>query len=276
MAARTRRRATAVAIAAAVALALAIVAAILLVRQPAPPGRLLVGLDDDSAKWVATPDRLLAHYRRLGVRAVRVWIPWRGEARPRGTTSVYLDRAEGLAARGERVVLAIFGFARDAPVAPAAQARYCKFARNVLGRVPHARDVVIWNEANAPTYWPPALGAAGYERLLARCWDELHAERHDVNVIESTASARSPGTFLQALGSAYRFSGRTRPLVDTYGHNPYPYGSREPPTARHGPGRIAIGDYGVLRAALRTAFAGTGQPLPGEGSTTVWYLEDGY
>src|SRR5438105_8669828 len=178
MAGRARKRATVVALTAAVAGG--IVTAVVVVRQPAPPNRLLVGLDDDSAKWVASPDRLLAHYRRLGVRAVRLWIPWRREAHPRGTTTVYLDRAEGLAAHGERVVLAIFGFARDAPVTAMEQRRYCTFARNVLGRVAHARDVVIWNEANAPTYWPRDAGPSGYERLLARCWDELHAQRHNI------------------------------------------------------------------------------------------------
>jgi hypothetical protein len=274
MAGRAGKRATVVVMAAAVAVA--IVTVVVLVRQPASPSRLLVGLDDDSAKWVASPDRLLAHYRRLGVRAVRLWIPWHGEAHPRGTTTVYLDRAERLAARGQRVVLAIFGFARDAPVTAPEVRRYCAFARNVLGHVHRARDVVIWNEANAPTYWPPASGAAGYERLLARCWDVLHAQRRDVNVIDSTASAHAPAAFVLRLGAVYRLSGRTRPLVDTFGHNPYPHGSREPPTARHGTGRIAIGDYALLRAALQTAFSGTGQPLPGQGETTVWYLEDGY
>jgi hypothetical protein len=272
-----RRRRTRAAVAATIlAVAIAIIAAVLLSRPPGPPPRLLVGLDDDSAKWTSSPDGLLAHYRRLGVRAIRLWIPWHGEARPQGTTTVYLDRAEGLAVRGQRVVLAIFGFARDAPLSSSEQRRYCVFARRALARVPHARDVVIWNEANGPTYWPAAAGADAYARLLGRCWDELHAHRPDVNVIDSTASAHSPAAFLRSLGIAYRLSGRTRPLVDTFGHNPYPHGSREHPTARHFDGRIAMGDYPLLRAALRAAFAGTEQPLPGQGATTVWYLEDGY
>lgn len=253
-------------IAAGIVVAVAVVTGlVLLLHRPGVPPRLLVGVDDDSVKWTARPDGPLADYRELGARAVRLWIPWHGEARPRGVGVVYLDRAEALARRDVRVVLAVFGFARDAPLTARERRRYCSFARAALAQVPDARDVVVWNEANNPTYWPRAAGAAAYEPLLARCFDALHAARRDVNVLDSTASAHEPGDFLRALGAAYRASARTRPLVDTFGHNPYP--------ARRG---IALDGYPRLLAALRTAFGGTAQPLPGHGSTTVWYLEDGF
>jgi len=259
-----------------VLVALAVALTVLLRPGPPPPPRLLVGVDDDTVKWIDRPDRPLAHYRRLGVAGVRVWIPWDGEARPRGVTATYLDRAQALAARGERVVLAIFGFARQAPLTAAAQRRYCGFARLALDRVPSARDVVVWNEANGPTYWPQATGAAPYAALLARCWDALHAERANVNVLDSTASHHDPAAFLLDLAAAYRASGRTRPLVDTFGHNPYPNDSLEPPDVRHRGGTLAEGDYPELLATLRLAFAGTRQAVPGERRVTVWYLEDGF
>lgn len=254
------------------ALALAVVAiaaavTVVLVTRPAPAPRLLVGIDDDSVKWLDRPDGPLAHYRRLGVEAVRLWIPWHGEARPRGVTTVYLDRAEALAQRGQRVVLAVFGFARDAPTTTPAQGRYCAFVRRALARVPSVRDVVVWNEANSPTYWPESAGPAVYASLLGRCWDVLHAERSDVNVLDSTASAHDPAGFLRGLGAAYRASARARPLVDTFGHNPYPLGEQ---------GGIGLHDYPDLLATLRLAFEGTPQPLPGDGGTTVWYLEHGF
>lgn len=247
-------------------------------QAPAPPQRpqLLIGVDDDTVKWVSQPDDLLRDYRRLGIGAVRVWIPWQGETTPTGVTATYLARAEGLAARHIRVVLAVFGFARDAPLTAPARSRFCDFARQALASVPDVRDVVVWNEANGPDYWPRTAGATAYERLLARCWDALHAERPDVNVLDSTASHHDPARFLRELGAAYRSSNRTRPLVDTFGHNPYPNDSRESPEAHHTDGTLAEGDYGRLIETLRTAFAGTAQPLPGEGHTTVWYLEDGF
>src|SRR5919204_1139476 len=266
----TRRRIVLLA-AAAIAVASAVVVLVLETRPVHRPPRLVVGLDDDSVKWVAKPDGALASYRALGVGAVRLWIPWHGAARPRGVTTVYLQRAEALASRGERVVLAIFGFARDAPLGPRAQSRYCGFVVRALRAAPSIRDVVVWNEANGPLYWPPRAGATPYEHLLARCRDAVHALRPDATVLDSTSSHHDPVSFLRALGAAYRASGRTRPIVDAFGHNPYPLHSDEPPGARHTGGFLGQGDYARLVATLRAAFRGTRQPVD-----SIWYLEDGF
>jgi hypothetical protein len=98
-----------------------------------------------------------------------------------------------------------------------------------------------------------------------------------VNVIDSTAPHQDPGAFLLRMGAAYRASGRLRPIVDTFGHNVYPEAPGESPSATH-PGGPSIdqGDYARLLEVLGTAFGGTAQPVPGEGRTTVWYLEDGF
>jgi hypothetical protein len=266
----TRRRAVLLA-AAVVAVASAVVVLVLETRPAPRPPRLLVGLDDDSVKWVAHDDGALATYRALGVGAVRLWIPWHGDAQPRGRTTVYLARAQALAERDERVVLAIFGFARDAPLDARAQKRYCSFVVRALRTAPAVRDVVIWNEANGPLYWPRRAGAAPYERLLARCRDAVHSARRDTTVLDSTSSHHDPVSFLRALGAAYRASGRTRPIVDAFGHNPYPLRSDEPPGAHHRGGFLGEGDYGRLVATLRAAFRGTAQPVD-----SIWYLEDGF
>jgi hypothetical protein len=154
--------------------------------------------------------------------------------------------------------------------------RYCGFAAHVLARIPGLNDVVIWNEANNPFFWPRSVGAAGYEQLLARCWDALHALRRPINVIDSTAPHQDPAGFLGALGAAYRASGRPRPILDTYGHNVYPENAFEAPAALHEGVSIDEGDYNRLMSVLAAAFGGTAQPLPGEGATTIWYLEDGF
>jgi hypothetical protein len=177
-----------------------------------------------------------------------------------------LARAEQ-AARRTRVVLAVFGFARETPLTPHAQARFCSYARAVVAHVPDARAVVVWNEANSPTYWRG--GAARYESLLARCYDVLHPLH--VTVLDSTASAHAPAAFLAALGAAYRASGRARPLVDAFGHNPYPATSSEPPDAVHFGDFLGEGDYARLVTTLHRAFAGTAQR-----SLDIWYLEDGF
>jgi hypothetical protein len=96
-----------------------------------------------------------------------------------------------------------------------------------------------------------------------------------VNVIATSAPHAGPRHWYEQLGRAYRSSLRAAPIFDTVGHNAYPETSSEAPSATHGKS-IDEGDLGRLLAALRTAFAGTGQPLPGQRGVTVWYLEDGF
>jgi hypothetical protein len=227
-----------------------------------------VGVDDDMLKWTARPLAIVRRQQALGARAVRVWVPWNGEAQPEAIRRVELSRTE-VAARKTRVVLAVFGFAGRSPRTSRARARFCSYARAALTLVPDARAVVVWNEANAPTYWSGT--AAAYELLLARCYDVLHELRRDVVVLDSTASAHAPAAFLRELADAYRASGRTAPLVDAFGHNPYPRTSAEPPRARHAPGFLGEGDYARLATTLRDGFDDTAQR-----TLDVWYLEDGY
>ena len=235
----------------------------------------LVGVDDDTLRWLTRPNGLVAAERSLGLRAVRVTIAWRrGDTIPQRRQQVWLHRVALAIELGQRIVLSVDGRAADAPLSARDQLDYCTFVRHVVQRIP-IQDVVIWNEANNPTFWPRG-GAAAYERLLARCWDMLHAARRSVDVIDSTAPHQQPARFLLALGAAYRASGRSRPILDTFGHNAYPETSTEPPWATHTNGSIDEGDYDQLVAVLGQAFGGTAQPLPGQGATRIWYLEDGF
>lgn len=160
------------------------------------------------------------------------------------------------------VVLAVFGFGAQTPTAAWQQRRFCNYARAALALVPDAKAIVVWNEANSPTYWRGT--PAQYESLLARCYDELHSRR--VEVLDSTASAHDPIRFLDALATAYRSSGRKRPLVDAFGHNPYPLRPTEPPTAVHAGDFLGEGDYPRLASTLESFGR-----MP-----SIWYLEDGF
>ncbi len=248
----------------AAALLLVVVAAVAawFALRPAPAPRLLVGVDDDTLKWTADPLGVVRWQQALGAQAVRVWVPWHGETMPAGPRLTELARAEQ-AARVTRVVLAVFGFAGDTPKDPRAQARFCAFARSSLALVPDAKAVVVWNEANSPTYWNGT--PAQYATLLARCYDDLH--RGGLTVLDSTASAHAPEAFLRAVGASYRGSGRTQPIMDAFGHNPYPATALESPTAVHTPGFVGEGDYARLVRVLRAAFGRT---------PDIWYLEDGF
>jgi hypothetical protein len=220
-------------------------------------------VDDDSLKWYGHTSSLLSIYHTLGLGAVRVTLDWTpGRSFPSGTARTELQRAAG-AGRSIRVVLAVSG----------------GFVANVLRRYPWIHDVAIWTEPNSTRFWQPGKGAAAaYEALLATCWDALHAAQPAANVIATSAPHASPGDWYEALGRAYRASGRTLPVFDTVGHNAYPETSAEAPGVRHGKHSHSIdeGDLDRLLAALRKGFRGTAQPLPGTGGVTVWYLEDGF
>jgi hypothetical protein len=246
--------------------------------QARPSTPFLVGVDDDHAKWLARPDGLVAKYRELGLDGVRVTIPWRlGQRKPNALQGIYLHRAASLVARGQRVVLAVFGRPQQAPLTAEARGQYCGFLRHVFERIPF-QDAVIWNEANSPQFWPRSGGPRAYEALLATCWRTLHGLRGgDVNVISTTAARYDPAGFMRDVGRAYAERGRRYPLVDTFGHNPYPNHAAEPPWVRHDdPRTVGQGDLDRYLEALAAGFEGTRQSLPGQGRTTVWYLETGF
>ena len=240
--------------------------------------KLIVGVTDDTAKWMNRQDGIVGVHRDLRLMAVRVTIPWKsGQVRPTRLQQVYLHRIARMVQLSDRVVLAVYNTARYAPTTAPLRKQYCSFLDGVVRRIPLIHDVEIWNEANSPAYWPEADGAAGYAALLARCYDVLHGRSGPINVISSTASRHDPGSFVLALGDAYRASGRTRQLFDTFGHNPYPADSAEPPWVLHaGSDLIAEGDYKTLMNVLSTAFEDTPQPVPGVRGVTIWYVEDGF
>jgi hypothetical protein len=263
----------------------------------AGPG-LLVGVGDDSLKWTeGTKDVVLAH-QALGLKAVRVTLQWKpGQTKADEDGRTYLRRAQAAARLGHRVVLGIYGDAVSPPVTAEQRAQFCAYAIDALARARNVNDVVIWNETNSALFWRPQKdAAAAYAALLADCYDALHKYKKTVNVISSTSPHEEPGKFIRDLGAAYRASGRTLPIFDTFGHNAYPEHSRESPLASHvGLPSLDQGDYVRLLQVLVTAFGGTAQPVPGSGSivipgsgsgskatpaverpVTIWYLENGF
>jgi hypothetical protein len=265
----------------------------------AAPG-LIVGIADDTLKWTDKPtaQRALGYTRDLGIRAVRVTVPWQ----PGQTRLGVLDRQPvdrmilATWGNGLRVVLAVYGRPDDAPQTDAERSDYCAFVAGLLHRYPGVNDVVIWNEPNVSRFWRPQFAADGtsvgpgaYEALLARCWDTLHAARPSVNMIAASAPrgndkptasgnvSHSPVNFYRKIGEAYRASARRQPIFDTVGHNPYPVTNAERPWIRHPTSTtIAEGDYDKLMSVLEEAFGGTGQPLPGQRRVSIWYMEQGF
>jgi hypothetical protein len=240
--------------------------------------KIIVGVTDDTAKWMVRQDGIVGVHRDLRLMAVRVTVPWHPtQAQPTKLQEVYLQRIRRMTQLNDRVILSVYNTAEFAPTTRTERNRYCSFLQGAVKHVPLIHDVEIWNEANSPTYWPEATGPDSYAKLLARCYDVLHSRPFPINVISSTASRHDPAGFIFRVGETYRALGRTRPLFDTFGHNPYPENSAEPPWALHtGSDLIGEGDYETLMNVLRTAFDNSGQPLPGDRGVTIWYVEDGF
>ena len=226
------------------------------------PG-LLLGVDDDSLKWYGHTSSLVSIYRTLGLDAVRVTLGYP----PDRSERTELQRI-AQAGRSVRIVLAVTGSATAPPLDEAARDAYCSYVAGVLRRYPAVHDVAIWTEPNSSTFWQPQHGAAAaYEALLATCWDAIHAVQPAANVIATSAPHARPGDWYAAVGKADRASGRTKPILDTVGHDAYPDASAEPPSAHHKHRSIDEGDLDRLTAVLAKAF---GRVPP------VWYLEDGF
>jgi hypothetical protein len=240
--------------------------------------KIIVGVTDDTAKWMVRQDGIVGVHRDLRLMAVRVTIPWRPtQKKPTKLQNVYLQRIRRMTQLNDRVILSVYNTAKYAPTTPTQRNRYCGFLQGAIKHVPLIHDVEIWNEANSPTYWPQSAGVESYTKLLARCYDVLHSRPYPINVISSTASRHDPAQFIFGLGDTLRALGRTRPLFDTFGHNPYGENSAEPPSATHqGSDLIGEGDYETLMNVLHTAFDKTPQPVPGDRGVTIWYVEDGF
>src|SRR6266550_6784505 len=158
--------------------------------------KIIVGVTDDTAKWMARQDGVVGVHRDLRLMAVRVTIPWRpGQVRPTKLQQVYLHRIARMVQLNDRVVLAVYNTAEFAPTTPRMRDQYCSFLQHAVKRIPLIHDVEIWNEANSPAYWPQSDGAAKYAALLARCYDLLHHRTFPTNVVSSTASRHDPAAF---------------------------------------------------------------------------------
>src|SRR6266508_2346703 len=144
--------------------------------------KLIVGVTDDTGKWMDRQEGIVKFHRDLRLMAVRVTVPWRpGQVKPNRLQRTYIDRIARMIQLNDRVVLAVYNTARFAPTTPRTRTQYCSFLRGILRSVPLIHDVEIWNEANSPTYWPQEDGGETYTALLARCYDVLHARRCPVN-----------------------------------------------------------------------------------------------
>ena len=240
-----------------------------------PP--LAWGVADDAAKYA--DDGGAWFYGELhgaGLTQDRWTLRWDPSNPTTITELPFLERAAPVAeAAGVKITLSLFS-----AVASAHDPwQFCAWAGQVAATVKAwgIHDYVVWNEPNTLRYWSPQKDAKGrdvaapaYESLLAICYDALHAADPQANVIgmglsprESTPASNEPLAFLRDVGSQYRRSGRTLPIMDELAIHPYP----NPSAPAGGPtvGYRLADRYGIpnldrVKQAVYDAFDGTAQP----------------
>ena len=252
--------------------------------SPAAPRTLTVGASESAS---LIPDPVVAKARMDlavlgGLTEIEVRADWtRGKTAPT-TDELAAFQASVLAAQLDAVRLVIAVSAsgsRQTPLSLLDRKQFAQYTASLAESLPYVRDFIVGNEPNLNRFWMPQfdtrgrdLAAPAYEALLARTYDALKMVSPHITVIGGAVSPRgadraksarqthSPTTFLRDLGTAYRKSGRSEPIMDMLVIHPYGETSKTPPTALHPKSTsISIADYPKLVTLLRNAFRGTAQ-----------------
>ena len=246
---------------------------------------MTLGVAEDA---VRAPDLVstkvkMSQLRLAGFTAVRVTSNWRpGLTAPTSGELGVLRNIEAAARlSGVKVYVSVYSpGSATTPLDATAQGAFARYAASLAAALPSFDDVIVGNEPNLNRFWLPQFGPDGsnasapaYLSLLARTYDALKAVDPGLRVWGGALAPRgsdrpegirptsSPTAFLQAMGTAYRASGRTLPVMDGLTIHPYPDNSSQSPDFPH-PRSTSIGlaDYGKLVSLLGQAFDGTAQP----------------
>ena len=246
-------------------------------------GDFLVGAVEDSTRQpeaAAAKERVQA-VKDAGFDAIRItsiWTPGEREPKPE-ELDVLRNVAEASESLDIRLFIAVYqAGSATTPRTESERADFAAYAASLARQLP-TRDFIIGNEPNLNRFWMPQFGPGGedvaaqdYQLLLAESYDALKAVSDDVNVVGGALAPRgsdnpdlprdthSPTAFIRDLGTAYRQSGRDKPIMDTLAYHPYETNSSVPPGNPHpNSTTMTLGDYDRLRALLGEAFDDTAQ-----------------
>ena len=254
-------------------------------RADAAGPAMTLGVAEDAVRApdLPTAEAKMAQLRLAGFTAVRVTTNWEpGLTAPTSDELRQLRNVETAAdLNGVEVYVSVYNVGqRTTPLEATAQAQFAQYAASVARLLPSFDQVIVGNEPNLNRFWLPQFAPDGsnasapaYLSLLAQTYVALKAVDPTISVWGGALAPRgsdrpdgirptsSPTAFIQAMGTAYRASGRTSPVMDGLAFHPYPDNSSQSPDFPH-PRSTSIGlaDYGKLVALLGQAFDGTAQP----------------
>ena len=242
--------------------------------------QLEVGVVEDAAKNGHTATEM-QRTSDSGFRAVVLSSLWtRGQTVPApGERDALLAAATAARAAGVEPIIAVYQLSSQTPLTAVDRADFAYYTAALVRALPDVERVIIGNEPNLNLFWLPQYDTAGgdaaaasFEQLLAVAYDAVKSARPQVEVIgaglaprgsdnpSSSRPTHSPTRFILDLGTAYRASGRQRPIMDALSIHPYGENAHIPPTLTH-PKTTSIGiaDYDKLLDLLGQVFDGTAQ-----------------
>jgi hypothetical protein len=247
-----------------------------------------VGANDDSAKF--SEDGGAALYGRmaaLGLKQTVIGVHFVPSQAVVIQDKAQLDRAiESATKAGVSVVLAVYPYPpRELEAGLGSPSLFASYVGVLASIYPQVRQFVIGNEPNQPAFWRPQFdaygnnaSAAAFGPYLAAAYDTLKGVDPTISVLGVGLSPRgndrpdaknnvstSPVRFLRSLGTWYRRSGRTRPLMDGFSFHPYPNAATDPLERGYQWPNAGFADLGRVKQALWDAFAGTAQSTTLEG-----------
>jgi hypothetical protein len=241
-----------------------------------------IGANDDTGKFAA--DGGAAFYGEmasLGLRQTVVTVRWEPSdplalaERPLLDLTVSAARTAGL-----DVVFAVYPYPpREVQSGLARPEAFGAWLGELARRYPEVRQFVVGNEPNQPAFWRPQLSsttqlsARAFGPFLAAGYDALKSVDPALTVVGVGLSPRgndrataksnvstSPVRFLAALGTWYRASGRTAPLMDGLSFHPYPNAATDPLDRGYAWPNAGFVNLDRIKQAVWDAFAGTAQP----------------
>ena len=245
------------------------------------------GIAEDATKYAE--DGGLAFYARmkaLRMNVNRIAVRWNPLEPTEILERKFLDRAVPVAEQANiRLVFDVFAIDPLAfGIGTETRATlFGAYLQKLARTYPEVTDFIVANEPNEAFFWRPQFGpggvqasAADFLRVLTRAYDALKAVNPDIRVIAAGLSGEgndrtstSPVRFLDALGDAYRKSGRSAPVMDALGFHVYPQRNTHPPSRRYAWPNAGGADLHRIKQAVWDAFNGTGQPTFPEGPARI-------